>query len=81
MKDYLQLEGLAYKLVPIKTERENGFEMGRIDSDHMYVCWEWGNSGDPPTSTMTCKPEYKGVAAQVTNLAHLTETLLKKKTK
>ena len=50
MKDYLQLDGLAYKLVPIKTERRSSFEMGRIDSDLMYDIvkkWDWGNSGSP----------------------------------
>ncbi|MFK5972179.1 MAG: DUF2723 domain-containing protein [Flavobacteriaceae bacterium] len=50
MKDYLQLDGMAYKLVPIKTERKNSFEMGRIDSELMYDIvknWNWGNSGSP----------------------------------
>ena len=49
MKDYLQLEGLVYKLVPIKTElgKENPYLMGRIDSELMYdivMQWDWGNS-------------------------------------
>ncbi|WP_027137795.1 glycosyltransferase family 117 protein [Gaetbulibacter saemankumensis] len=52
MKDYLQLDGLCYKLVPIKTpiDRANPFDMGRIDSDLMYEKvkkWDWGNSGSP----------------------------------
>src|SRR5690606_6142623 len=51
MKDYLQLDGMVYKLVPIKTPGEQGnFEMGRIDSDLMYDIvqkWAWGNSGSP----------------------------------
>jgi len=34
-KDYLQLDGLAYKLVPIKTP-SNGYDLGRIDVDTMY---------------------------------------------
>ena len=51
MKDYLQLDGFAYKLVPIKTPMNdnNPFSMGRIDSDLMYKKvnnWRWGNSGD-----------------------------------
>ena len=49
MKDYLQLDGLVYKLVPIKTKNRSPFEMGRIDSDLMYDIvsnWEWGNSSD-----------------------------------
>ena len=49
MKEYLQLDGLVYKLVPIKTESEIPLEMGRIDTDLMYDIvkkWEWGNSSD-----------------------------------
>ena len=49
LKDYLQLDGLVYKLVPIKTENQSPFEMGRIDTDLMYNIirkWEWGNSSD-----------------------------------
>ena len=49
MKDYLQLDGLVYKLVPIKTplNPENPYQMGRIDANNMYEIvkkWEWGNS-------------------------------------
>jgi len=52
MKDYLQLDGVVYKLVPVHTpiDRNNPFDMGRIDSDKMYdvvMKWDWGNSGDP----------------------------------
>lgn len=61
MKDYLQLDGLVYKLVPIKTpyKRAGGsIDMGRIDADKMYYKivekeyengkrkgWFWGASG------------------------------------
>ena len=52
MKKYLQLEGLVYKLVPIKTDigKDNPYLMGRIDTDLMYdivMQWEWGNSESP----------------------------------
>ena len=52
MKEFLQLEGVVYKLVPIRTPIDEGnpFDMGRIDSDKMYdivMDWKWGNSGDP----------------------------------
>ncbi|MBS9774274.1 MAG: DUF2723 domain-containing protein [Tenacibaculum sp.] len=57
MKDYLQLDGLAYKLVPIKTpneivaadgsvEKKSFLEMGRIDPEKMYKNvqkWDWKN--------------------------------------
>ena len=52
MKDYLQLDGLVYKLVPIKTpiNEENPYQMGRIEPNRMYDIvkkWEWGNSESP----------------------------------
>ena len=52
LKDYLQLDGMVYKLVPIKTPRDkrSPLDMGRIDTDKMYdivMSWEWGNSDSP----------------------------------
>jgi hypothetical protein len=50
MKDYLQLDGMTYKLVPIRTKTEKDgspLDMGGIDSDKMYgnvMKWDWGNS-------------------------------------
>ncbi|WP_281297442.1 glycosyltransferase family 117 protein [Flavobacterium limnophilum] len=50
MKNYLQLEGMVYKLVPIKTKVDKDtspMDMGGIDSDKMYsivMKWDWGNS-------------------------------------
>lgn len=48
MKEYLQRDGLAYKLVPIKTPYDGGYQMGRIDTELSYAIakkWDWGNSG------------------------------------
>lgn len=77
MKDYLQLDGLAYKLVPIKTQNRSAYEMGRIDSDLMYDIvkkWDWGNSGSPDIyhdpQTRVQALSFRG------NLARLTETLI-----
>jgi len=77
MKDYLQLDGLVYKLVPIKTKNQSSFEMGRIDSDLMYDIvkkWDWGNSGDTniyhDPQTRSQGLSFRG------NLARLTETLI-----
>lgn len=36
LRDYLQLEGFAYKLVPIKTPSPDILNIGRIDSDNLY---------------------------------------------
>jgi len=46
MKDYLQLDGMAFKLVPIKTDNneKSMFDMGRIDPEKMYTNikkWDW----------------------------------------
>jgi len=51
LKDYLQQDGLAYKLVPIKTPlgQSSLFDMGRIDPEKMYnniQKWEWRNIND-----------------------------------
>ncbi|MBZ9651396.1 glycosyltransferase family 117 protein [Psychroflexus montanilacus] len=81
MKDYLQLEGVTYKLVPIKTpvNPKNPFDMGRIDEDKMYdivMNWDWGNSGsddiyhDPETR--------KNAITYRSNLARLAEKLISK---
>jgi hypothetical protein len=79
MKDYLQLDGLVYKLVPIKTpvDKENRFDMGQIDSDKMYdlvMKWEWGN-GD--LTTIYHDPETrKNSISYRTNMARLMEQLI-----
>ncbi|CAM1351994.1 protein O-mannosyl-transferase family [Tenacibaculum crassostreae] len=46
LKDYLQLDGMSYKLVPIKTSNKGKsiFDMGRIDPEKMYANvkkWDW----------------------------------------
>ncbi|AYN66564.1 DUF2723 domain-containing protein [Euzebyella marina] len=77
MKDYLQLDGMAYKLVPIKTERRSSYEMGRIDSDLMYdiaTNWYWGNSGSPDIYHDP-QTRIQGLSYR-SNLARLVEQLL-----
>lgn len=50
LKDYLQLDGMVYKLVPVKnTPSKDGgpLDMGQIDADKTYdivMKWDWGNS-------------------------------------
>ncbi len=56
LKDYMQLDGIAYKLVPIYTpsKDEKGrsksiLELGRIDTENMYnnvKKWDWKNSNN-----------------------------------
>ncbi len=50
LEEYFQLEGLAYRLVPIKTKNRDG-QIGRIDTDIMYDNmmnkFVWGGIDDP----------------------------------
>jgi hypothetical protein len=79
MKDYLQLDGLVYKLVPVKTKNnpESPLDMGQIDSEKMYNIinkWEWGNGDrtdiyhDPETR--------KNSISYRTNMARLMQQLI-----
>lgn len=79
MKDYLQLDGVTYKLVPIRTpiNPETPYDMGRIDSEKMYQVvkkWDWGNSGSP---VIYHDPETRrnGITYR-SNLARLADTLI-----
>ncbi len=36
LEDYMQLEGFAYRLVPIKTRTGNRYEAGRIEPERLY---------------------------------------------
>lgn len=79
MKDYLQLEGTTYKLVPIRTpvDPRNPFDMGRIDSEKMYdivMNWDWGNSGSPDIYHDT-ETRRNGITYR-SNLARLAEALM-----
>jgi hypothetical protein len=79
MKNYLQLDGMCFKLVPIKTPTDdpNPMRMGQIDADKMYpivMKWDWGNSGNP---SIYHDPETrKNSITYRTNLARLMETLI-----
>lgn len=80
LKDYLQLDGMVYKLVPVKnTPSKDGgpLDMGQIDADKMYnivMKWDWGNSDgniyhDPETR--------RNSITYRTNLSRLTNQLIK----
>ncbi|WP_306353407.1 DUF2723 domain-containing protein [Flavobacterium sp. '19STA2R22 D10 B1'] len=80
MKDYLQLQGMVYKLIPVKTPIEKGgspLDMGQIDTDKMYdivMRWDWGNSGSPK---IYHDPETrKNSISYRTNLARLMDKLI-----
>jgi len=80
MKEYLQLEGMVYKLVPIRTiiPKDGGpLEMGQIDTDKMYakvMKWDWGNSESP---TIYHDPETRRNSITYrTNLSRLMNQLI-----
>ncbi|WP_026837420.1 DUF2723 domain-containing protein [Gillisia sp. JM1] len=79
MKDYLQLDGVAYKLVPIQTplNPRNTYNMGRVDSDKMYKIaknWDWGNM---ESTDIYHDPETrKNSITYRSNLGRLVEQLL-----
>ncbi len=80
MKEYLQLDGLTFKLVPLRTvvkDKDNPMDMGRIDSEKMYNIvnkWDWGNGNsaeiyhDPETR--------KNSISFRTNLSRLMQQLI-----
>jgi hypothetical protein len=80
MKDYLQLDGMVYKLVPLQTKiPKDGspLDMGQIDTDKMYtniMNWEWGNSG---SDKIYHDPETRRESITYrTNLARLMDKLI-----
>ena len=80
MKDYLQLEGMVYKLVPVRTKmpKDGGpLEMGQVDADKMYakvMKWDWGNS---ESKTIYHDPETRRNSITYrTNLSRLMNQLI-----
>lgn len=80
MKDYLQLTGVAYKLVPVKTDMKlqaHPLYIGNIDTDKMYKTvtnWYWGNMG---SSKIYHDPETRRNAFLYrVNLTRLAEQLI-----
>ena len=51
LEEYLQLEGLAYRLVPIRSENKSWLDYARIDTDILYgnmmKKFIWGGANDP----------------------------------
>ena len=80
MKEYLQLDGMVYKLVPIKTKisEDSPMDMGQIDSDKMYSIvqkWTWGN-GDKTTIYHDPETRKNSISTR-TNLSRLMYQLIK----
>jgi hypothetical protein len=80
LKDYLELDGMCYKIVPVKTPLKKGgspLDMGIIDSEKMYknvMKWDWGNSGS--TNMLYDIETRRNSLTYRSNLARLVETLI-----
>jgi len=81
LKDYLQLDGLAYKFVPIRTpnSQRSFMDMGRIDTDVMYANvkkWSWKNTN----ADIYIDPESRKNGISFRNsLGRLADELIKEK--
>lgn len=53
LQQYMQLDGFAYRLVPIRTKANDFLSVGRIDTDTLYNNlmnkFSWGGLGNPTT--------------------------------
>ena len=82
LKDYLQLDGMSYKLVPIRTPigEKSMFDMGRIDPEKMYANikkLDWKNIND---GKIYLDEQTKRNAISLrNNLMRLSEEFLKQK--
>lgn len=51
LEEYFQLEGIAYRLVPIRSQNNNWLDYGRIDTDILYENmmnrFQWRGANDP----------------------------------
>jgi hypothetical protein len=79
--DYLQYDGFAYRLVPIKTPVESAAEMGRIDTDYLYhnlmEVYRYGNAADPDVYVDNVS-RYNVTSTQIRGgFARLAEALIK----
>ena len=80
MKDYLQLDGMVYKLVPVKTKinEDSQMDMGQVDADKMYDIvkkYDWGN-GDKTTIYHDPETRKNSISSR-TNLSRLANQLIK----
>lgn len=51
LEDYFQLEGMAYRLMPVRNEKRNDGQLGSVNTNVMYDklvnVFKWGNMSDP----------------------------------
>lgn len=84
LKDYLQLDGMAYKFVPIKTPEKDKsiFDLGRIDAELMeknIKKWQWEQISDK--NIYLDSESLKNALSYRNNLMRLAEAFTKKNQK
>lgn len=81
-EDYFQLEGAAYRVVPIRTKPDAYYEFGRIDTDILYDNimnkFEWGNIKDPKVNIDYFHDNTIGVMRYRSTMLRLAEALAEK---
>jgi pentatricopeptide repeat protein len=77
LEEYFQMEGLAYRLVPIKSQNKSWLEYGRIDSDILYDNimnkFVWGGANNPKVNL-----DYNHIRTLIVVKARLTYARLAK---
>ena len=84
LQDHFRLEGLAYRLVPLKyPENENPNILGAIGTDIMFENvmnkWAWGNMDDVENGIYMDENNRRMVTNLRLQMSNLAESLLKKK--
>ena len=84
LQDHFRLEGLAYRLVPLKfPKNENPNILGSIGTDIMYENvmneWEWGGMDDVENGIYMDENNRRMVTNVRLQMSNLAETLLKKR--
>jgi hypothetical protein len=81
LENYMQLEGFAYRLVPIQSQSISRYEAGRVESDILYknlmTQFRWGGMNDPgvylddfhvrTTSVVRIRTRFNQLASELIN--------------
>ncbi len=82
LRKYLQLEGFAYRLVPIETPTEGRIDVGKINTDKMYENlmneFRWGNMQDTSVYIDYTTRRTSNVIRIRNKFARLAEALIEK---
>jgi tetratricopeptide (TPR) repeat protein len=82
LRKYLQLEGFAYRLVPIETPTEGRIDVGKINTDKMYENlmheFKWGNMQDTSVYIDYTTRRTSNVIRIRNKFARLAEALIEK---